>query len=173
MPAAAPAPPAISPVQIPSAQVAVRVAVDGSPEENVFRPALLVLSPTFGNELLVLEQVVEDVDVQYGLALKFFAKLLVSDGLFLCLIGREMRFNPLTVEEEVVAIAGELALPLLLVRLDLPILREERVLVAVDDVLDLPLLVHWRKVTDLADAVAKLERLHTTEVGISEVSQTP
>jgi hypothetical protein len=61
-PAVAPVPPIAVPEQRADAQAADRVAIDGSPEEDV------LAFPLLGDEVQIGEQVVEDIDAIVGLA---------------------------------------------------------------------------------------------------------
>jgi len=70
----------IAPTQKPDIQVAAGVAIDGSPEKDMAScVAFGVILPVFGDKLLVSEQVVQDVGVEHGLGLQFFAKLVALD----------------------------------------------------------------------------------------------
>lgn|GEM_PF-6803627 len=121
------------PAQTPNAEVAVREAVDCSPEEEEAGSALLVDLPGLGDEFGVSEQEVEDVGVQNRSALELLAEVVATDGSIL-LFFRQEEINLLVVEPEVVTFADKRELTLLLVRLDLPALREEWVGVAVHNV---------------------------------------
>ncbi len=131
--AVAPVQPVLAPRQKPNIQETVRAAVDGPPEVDVASSALLVLFPALGNELGILEQVVEDVGVQYTLALKFLVKLFAFDGHTLCLVRRQEEINLLAVEEEAAVRKCRHYITRLLMRLHFPTIGNERVGTHVDN----------------------------------------
>lgn len=124
------------PVQIPNVQVAARDAVDGSPEEDVAGSALLVDLPGLGDKVGMLPQVVQDACVEDRLALELLAEFVALDGLALCLVRRQEEINLLAVEEEVVAVTGQLEVARFLMGFHLPTLGDERFLAVHDMVSD-------------------------------------
>lgn len=130
-PVEAPVPPAAVPVEAADAQVAVAVAVDGAPEEDVADVPVSIRLPLIGDEFGVREQVVEDVGVEDGLLRQLLAELVALDDLPVLLAAGE---------EELDLFGVELPLAALLVFLDGETIigpRIEGVGIAVNDVLDL------------------------------------
>ncbi len=115
-PVVVPVPPVTAPVEVADAEIAVRVAVDGAPEEH--SPAL----PAFGDELMVGQQVVEDAGVQDGLTFQLLAKLVADD--------RAVLLPFIEVESD--GVAAPLELATLLVLEDFPAVGDEGVGVTVD-----------------------------------------
>ena len=103
---AAPGPPAVVPDEIAHGQTAIRVAIDGVPEEH--RLAL----PFLGNEVGMGQVEVEQVGVEDRLAFKLLAKLVADDhsAVLLLLFQVENDFG-----------WSELELPALDVLLDFPV----------------------------------------------------
>ena len=117
---------AVAPAQAADNQVAARVTVDGSPEEDVAGAAFAVLLPLFGNEMRMGEEVVENVRVQNRLPSQFLAEFVALDGLAILLQIREVEPHLLGVPLEKTT---------LLMILHPPSLGDERVGVAVDHVI--------------------------------------
>ena len=113
---AAPVPHFTIPTEVADKQLALRVAVDGAPEEHIFALPLL------RNEMGVLEQVIENIGVEDRLVLEQLAKFIALDGASLLLIA-EIKFDSVRVPDE---------LSTLDVFLDLPKAGDVGVAVAVD-----------------------------------------
>lgn len=124
-PAAAPAPPAAAPAQAADAQVAIAVAVDRPPEEDVAGIARFIGLPFVGDEVGVGEEVVQDIGVHDGHVRKRIAELVALDGLAALLTVGQMEQHLRGVEVE---------LAVLLVLFDFPAVGHEGVGGTVDDV---------------------------------------
>ena len=98
-----------APVQRANVEVAVRVAVDGSPEEDV------LILPVLGNEVGIGEQIIEDVGIENRFAVQLLAEVVALDGLALLL-----RLG----EKELYLRSFPLERSTLLVLLDLPTVGE-------------------------------------------------
>ena len=129
-PAEAPEPPAAAPVEVADEQAANAAAVNGAPEEDVAGVALPILFPLLGNEVRVLQEVVEDIGVQHGLLRQLLAELVAFDDLPVLLDACEVEFHLRGVPLEGAAFLVFLHRPPVF----LP--RIERVGVAVNGVLD-------------------------------------
>ena len=79
--APAPAPATLAPVQTADAAIAIGVAVDRSPEEDVACTTLFVHFPCFWYLVCVLEQVIEHVRRVDGLTSKFSGERFSADDL--------------------------------------------------------------------------------------------
>ena len=129
-PAAAPVPPDAVPAEAADVQAATAAAVDGAPEEDVAGVALPILFPLLGNEVRVLQEVVEDIGVQHRLLRHLLAELVAFDDLPVLLAACEVEFHLRSVPLEGAAFLVFLHRPPVF----LP--RVERVGVAVNGVLD-------------------------------------
>ncbi len=157
-PVVAPAPRTTAPAQAPDAEVAIGVAVDRSPEEDVASVATCVFLPGLGDELQVLVEVIKDVGVEDGLVGELLAELVAFDDLVPLLLVRQEELDLLAVDEEVVSVAGDLHVALLLVLFDVPSVGQEGVGVAIHDVVnDTDLSTAKKDVAHLAKVVAFTE----------------
>ena len=120
-PAEVPVPRTAVPVQVPNAQAAVGVAVDGAPERH---PLIL---PLLGDELGMGQQVVQDVGVECGLLCELTKEIVAHDALVAALLRGE-------VELHMGGVPGEDASPGVL--LHVPAGGDERRGVAVDNTWD-------------------------------------
>jgi hypothetical protein len=111
-PAVAPVPPIAVPEQRADAQAADRVAIDGSPEEDV------LAFPLLRDEMQIGEQVVEDIGAIDGLACDFPAEFVALNPFAILLLRGE-------IERDLVGVPFERAY--LLVFLHLPSIGHERV----------------------------------------------
>ncbi len=111
-PAAEPAPPVAAPVEVANVEVAARVAVDRSPEEDV------LAFPFLGYEVGIGEEVIKDVGVEDGLVRNFLAELVALNRLATVLPFREVQRDLRGVPFELAALS---------VLLDFPTVRNERI----------------------------------------------
>lgn len=133
-PVAVPVPPVAVPVEATNVEVAVSVAVDGSPEEDVAGVPVFIFFPRLGNEMRMLQEMVQQVGVQDGLTLKLCAKGVARDASLLLARQPELDFIP--IEVEVVAFAFELGELALLMLFHAPAVRQEGVGTEVNRVFD-------------------------------------
>lgn len=73
-PAVAPAPPVTTPAKVTHEQVAISVAVDSAPEEDIFS------FPFFWDKLRVIQQIIQNIGVENFFALELLAKLISLDS---------------------------------------------------------------------------------------------
>lgn len=74
-PVAVPVPEVAIPAKAADKEAAIRVAKNGSPEEDPFA------FPGFGDQVLMLQQVVQDIGVEDWLFLKLFSEFISLDSL--------------------------------------------------------------------------------------------
>ena len=109
--------------------MAVRVAVDGAPEEDVPGVALFIFLPVIGDQVRVGEQVIEDIGVENGFAVQRLSELVALDILAVLLTFVEVELDFRRVPfERTASVAG------LLVLFDFPTVRNERVGIEINDV---------------------------------------
>ena len=84
VPAVAPAP-LVAEIETADAQVAIAVAIDSTPEEDVAGVPVSIRLPLIWNEFGMREQVVEDVGVKDGLLHQLLAELVAFDDLAILL----------------------------------------------------------------------------------------
>jgi len=121
-PVVAPVPPLAVPVEATDNQVVVRAAVDGTPEEDG------LALPFFGDQLRMSKQVIEDVGVENWLIGQFLSQLVPHDVFAVLLVLRQIEQHLLRAPLELAALA--------MLCHTLPILRQERIGVEIDDVPD-------------------------------------
>lgn len=124
-----PAPLTVAPVEVTDVQVAVRSAIDCSPEVDAPRSTLFVVFPTLGDEIGVSKQVVEHIRLEQRLAGQPLRKVIAENPVSAFLTLFEMKEDLGRVElEQAAYCTGELILwP------DFPAFRDVWSLVTVDD----------------------------------------
>ncbi|OHA71364.1 MAG: hypothetical protein A3F15_03005 [Candidatus Wildermuthbacteria bacterium RIFCSPHIGHO2_12_FULL_40_12] len=121
-PAVAPAPGAATPAEATDTQIAIRVMVDSSPEEDIFP------LPFFWDKVGVLQKVIKKVSVENRFSFELLAKLITLDNLTILLVRGKIEFD---------FFGTPLKLSSLDVLLDLPSVWNERTDIEVDEMLDL------------------------------------
>lgn len=134
-PVVEPAPPDAAPAEATNAEDAVSAAVNRSPEEDVAGVPVFIFFPRLGNEMRMLQKMVQQVGVQNRLALQFCPKDVACDDAAL-LLARQPELDFLAIEIEVVALAFELGNFALLVFFHAPVVRQEWVGTEVNGMFD-------------------------------------
>ena len=116
----APVPPVAIPVEVTNAENAT-VAIDRSPEGNHFT------LPLFGNEVRVLQQVIQNAGIQDRFVRELLTEIVATDHFATHLLPREEQKN---------LILDPAELSTLDVLLDGPTIRNHRIGVAIDHMLD-------------------------------------
>ncbi len=104
-PAAAPAPPAAAPAEVPDAEVAIGVAIDGSPEED------RLLFPVLRNEMGVLQVEVQQIGVIDRHALELLTKFGALDPLAILLTFVQVKIDPSRIKLELATFHVRFHLP--------------------------------------------------------------
>jgi len=73
--------------------MAVGVAIDGAPEKDIAGVAIFIPLPVLGNEVGVLEQVVQNIRVQDRLTKELLAQLVTPDVLPVLLVGVNVQLH--------------------------------------------------------------------------------